>query len=69
MKQKSKCERPTETKGNKPWTKFSLSAQEKHPVSLNIPKSLKVKRFCIQYCTFEHPGIHHIVVFKVSIYA
>jgi len=40
MKQKSKCERPEETKANKPWTKINLKAQEKYPVSRNILKSL-----------------------------
>jgi len=39
MKQKSKCKRPNETRGHKPWTKINPKAHEKYAVSINILKS------------------------------
>jgi len=65
MKQKSKCERSSETRGNKPWTKINPKAKEKYPVSTNILMSLK--RFCI--VVLKHHAKHHIIAFKVSRYA
>jgi len=63
MKQKSKCERPNETRGKKPTTKLNPKGQEKSPVSVNIPKPLR--RFYI--VTLKHQDMHHIIAFKVSI--
>jgi len=63
MKPKSKCERPNETRGDKPWTKINPKAQEKYPLSINILKSLR--RFYI--VVLKHQAVHHITAFKASI--
>jgi len=58
-----KCERPNETRADKPWTKIYQKAYEKHPMSVNILTSLR--RFCI--VTLKHHALHHGIAFKVSI--
>jgi len=63
MKQKSKCERSSETCDNKPWTKINPKAQEKYPLSINILMPLRRFRIVL----LQHQVLDYIIAFKVSV--
>jgi len=62
MKQNWKCERPNETRGNKPWAKINPKAQEISSVN-KYPEPLRW--FCI--VTLQHQVLFHSIAFRVSV--
>jgi len=58
-----KCERPNESRGNKPYTKINPKAPGKCQVSINILKSMRI--FCI--VILQDQVILHIIAFKICI--